>query len=128
LNVLHLLNTKVHKGHRQHLAHLIVRGPRDAHGRRLRQCLQPRSNVHSIAKQVPSAHHHVTDVDTDAEVDVPACRETGVHFGEGSLRIHRTLHGVNCASELGKDTVARCVGYAAAVVLNELVEDRAAFG
>src|SRR6516225_320221 len=68
LNVFHLVNTKVHKGHRQHLAHLIVRGPGDTHGSRVRQCLQPRGYVHSVTKQVSSAHHYVADVDTDAEI------------------------------------------------------------
>src|SRR6266566_2861072 len=32
LNVLHLLSTKVHEGHRQDLAHLIARRPGDTHG------------------------------------------------------------------------------------------------
>jgi hypothetical protein len=40
----------------------------------------------------------------------------------------RALHGVNGASELRKDTVARRVRYAAPVLAYELVEDRAAFG
>src|ERR1700751_3728466 len=80
LNVLHLLNTKVRKGHRQDLAYLIVRGPRDAHGSRLRQCLQPRSYVHTVAEEVPSAHHHVTDMDTDAEANAMIRCETGVRF------------------------------------------------
>jgi hypothetical protein len=31
--------------------------------------LKARGYVHSIAKQVPSAYHHVTDVDADAEID-----------------------------------------------------------
>jgi len=44
------------------------------------------------------------------------------------LGLYRTLHGVNGASELRKDTVARRVCYAAPVFANEPVEDRASFG
>src|SRR6516225_920442 len=41
LNVFHLLNTKVHEGHWQDLAHLVVGGPGDTYGSGVRQCLQP---------------------------------------------------------------------------------------
>jgi len=128
LNVLHVLNTKVHKAHQQNLVYLIVRGPRDTHGPRLRQCLQPRGYVHSVSKQVPSADHHVTDVHTNAEIDLLVGRDTRVRFGQGGLRRHRALHGINGASELREDTVACRVRYAAPVVPNEPVEDCAPFG
>ena len=52
----------------------------------------------------------------------------GVCLGESGLRIHRALHGVHGASKFGKDTVARRVGYAAPMLPNEPVEDRAPFG
>ena len=55
-------------------------------------------------------------------------RSGRVRLGQGSLRLHRALHGVHSASELRKDTVARRVRYAAPVVPNEPVEDCAPFG
>ena len=76
----------------------------------------------------PAAHHHVTDVHTDAEVDAAVRRETGVRLGQGGLRIHRALHRIHRASKLGKDTIARRVRYAAPMLPNEPVEDRAALG
>jgi hypothetical protein len=48
-------------------------------------------------------------------------------FGQGSLRLHRALNGVNGACELGKDTVARRIRYAAPVFPNDRVKDRAPF-
>src|SRR5262249_16884232 len=127
LNVLHLLSTKVHKGNRQDLAYLVVRRSRDTHATRLRNRLQPRGNVHTITEEVSTAYHHVTDVDTDAEA-YPAIRcETGVRFKQGGLRLNGALHGVHGTSELRKDPVARRVRYAAPVVPNEPVEDRAPF-
>ena len=128
LNVLYLLNTKVREGHRQDLAHLIVRRTGDTNATRFRQCLQPRRNVHAIAKQVPGADHHVTDVHANAEVDAAVRRETGVRFGQGGLRIHRALHRIHGASKLGKDTIARRVRYAAPMLPNEPIEDRPALG
>ena len=105
-----------------------MRGPGDTHGSRVRQCLQPRGYVHSVTKQVSSAHHYVADVDTDAEIDVLVGRDTFVRLRQSGLRIHSALYGVNGTSELRKDTVARRVRDAAPVVANEPVEDRAAFG
>src|SRR6516162_5992248 len=109
LNVLHLLNTKVHKGHRQDLAYLIVRRAGDTHGPGFRDCLQPRRYVHSVTKQVSSPNHHVADMHTNAEADAAVGCETGVRTGQGSLRIHGALYRVNGASELREDTVARRV-------------------
>ena len=44
------------------------------------------------------------------------------------LRIHRALHGIHGASKLGKDTIARRVRYAAPMLSNKPIEDRAALG
>ena len=41
--------------------------------------------------------------------------------------MHSALHGVNGATELRKDTIARRIRYTAPMVPNELVEDRAPF-
>jgi hypothetical protein len=89
--------------------------------------LQPCRYVHSVAKQVTCADHYVADVDTDAEADAAIRCETGVRFGQSSLCGHPALHGINGASELRKDTIARRVRYTTTVFRNEPVEDRAAF-
>src|SRR6202007_2929997 len=103
---------------RQDLVYLIVRRPGDADASWLRQCLQTRRDIHAVAKEVPSAHHHVADVDTNAETNAAIWCKTGVRFGQGGLCIHRALHGLNGATKLRKDTVARRVRYAAPVVAN----------
>jgi hypothetical protein len=90
--------------------------------------LQPRGYVHSVSEQIARVHHYVTDMDTNAEVDVPVHRETGVRFGESRLRLHRALDCVNGASKFGKHTIAGRVRYSAPVIPNALVEDRAPFG
>jgi hypothetical protein len=55
-------------------------------------------------------------------------RNTCVCFGQSSLRLHSALHGINGTSELGKDTIASRVRYAAPVFSNQPVEDRTSFG
>jgi hypothetical protein len=72
----------------------------------------------------PSAYHYVTD----AEDYAPVRRKRRVGFGQSGLRLYRALHGVHCASELRKNTVASGVRYAAPVFTNEPVEDRAPLG
>ena len=67
-------------------------------------------------------------MDADAEAYATIRCETGVRFGQGGLRIHRALDGINRASELREDAVARRVCYAAPVVPNDPVEDGAPFG
>jgi hypothetical protein len=90
--------------------------------------LQSRRNVHAVAEEVSRAYHYVTDVNPDAEIDLSVGRDTCVRLGQSSLCIHRALHGINGASELRKDTVARRVRYAAPVVSNEPVKNRTPFG
>jgi len=52
-------------------------------------------------------------VDADTEANLAVRRESRVRLGQSGLRFHRTLHGVHCTAELGEDTVARRVCYAA---------------
>src|SRR5262245_52793409 len=97
-----MLSTKVRERKRQDLAYLIVRRTRNADAPGLRQCLQPRRNVHAIAEKVTSAHHYVSDVHANAEIDAAVKCETGVRLDQGVLRLHRALHGVHSTAKLGK--------------------------
>ena len=67
-------------------------------------------------------------MDANAEIDLLVGRQVGIRFSQSSLRFHRALHGVHGTPELRKDTVASRVRYAAPVIRNGLVEDRAALG
>jgi hypothetical protein len=65
---------------------------------------------------IARAHHHVTDMDADAESDAFLWWQVGVGFGQYGLRFHSALHSVNGAAELREDTIARRVRYASPVV------------
>jgi hypothetical protein len=90
--------------------------------------LKPRGNVHAVAEEVSTTHHHVADVNPDAKIDALVGRDTSVRLGQSSLRRHRALHRLYSTSELRKDTIARRVRYAAPVFPNEPVEGCAPFG
>jgi hypothetical protein len=62
-------------------------------------------------------------VDTNTEADATVGCDPRVSFGQGSLRLHRTLDCVNGASKFGKHTIAGRVRYSAPVIPNALVED-----
>ena len=109
LNVLHLLDTKIHESHWQGLAYLIVHGPRDTHGPCVRQCLKPRSDVHALSEEVSGTDHYVADVNSNSNIDVLVGRNACVRLSESSLCRHCALYGVHRASELREDTVARRV-------------------
>jgi hypothetical protein len=128
LDILDLLCAEVGERNRQNLPDLSVCLTGNTNAPRPRQALQPRCNVHPVPEQITPAHHHVTDVDADAEVDALVCRKRCVGLGQRRLRLYRALHGIDGAAELSKHTVARAVRDAPPVVGDGFVEDRAALG
>jgi hypothetical protein len=90
--------------------------------------LQSRGNVDSVPEEVPSTRHYVSDVNAYAELDGLFRRNTCVRLSESGLCCHSALYGVNGARKLREHAVARRVGYAAPVLLNDPIEDRAPFG
>ena len=77
---------------------------------------------HTVTEQVSGAHHHVPDVDPDAEANAAIRRKSGVRLGESSLRLHRALYGVN-------GTLSPAVFVMRPLCSpNEPVEDRPPFG
>src|SRR5262245_13234809 len=67
-------------------------------------------------------------MDTDAEADAAVRCDAFVSFGQGGLCPHRALHGIYSTAKLREDTIARRVRYAAPIVSNDPVEDRAPLG
>src|SRR5262245_9551677 len=60
-----------------------------------------------------------------AEVDPAGWRHGRICFGQGLLRSHSALHGIYGATKLRKDAVARRVRYAAPMLPDHPIEDRA---
>ena len=71
LDVLDLLRPEVGVGERQYLLHLLMRGCRQHDATGISQRLQPRGDIDAGPEQIVATHHHITDVDADAEQDAP---------------------------------------------------------
>jgi hypothetical protein len=67
-------------------------------------------------------------VNANAELQPAVRGKALVRLGELLLRLHRTLHGIHGARELGEHAVARGVRDPAAVLGNEAVQDLPAGG
>jgi hypothetical protein len=90
--------------------------------------LEPRGNVHTVAEEVPSAHHYVADVNPDAEIDVAVGCDP--EFVSAKAVCAFTAH---CTASTALPNSARTLSPAVfamrlPVVLDEPVEDRAPFG
>ena len=128
LNVLDCLRTEVRELQRQDFPYLIIGHTGNAKPASLRERLQSSGDVDPITKQVTGADHHVTDVDTHAEIDVTGLRKRRVGFGQGTLSLHGTPDGIHSATELRQHAVASGVGDAASLGRNQPVQDFPARG
>jgi hypothetical protein len=123
LDVLNCLRTKVSELQRQDFPHLIIGHTGDAEPTSFRKRLQSRGDVHSIAKQVTGADHHVPDMRPYAEINVTALREPRVRFDQGILSLHGTPDGINRTAKLREHTIASRVGDTASVRCNQAIQD-----
>jgi hypothetical protein len=74
---------------------------------------QSRCNIDAVAHQVAVALlNHIAQVDADAELDATLGWKPGVPLDHAVLHLNRAAHGVDDASELYEDAVARPLHYA----------------
>src|SRR5271166_3638636 len=73
---------------------------------RFGQLLQSRGDIDAVAIDIIALHHHVAQMDPDAESHPSRLRQPAVVGGELLLRLDRALHGLDNAGELGNDGVA----------------------
>ena len=80
------------------------------------ETLQPRRDVDPITVDLIALDHHVAEVDADAKLHPALLRQLSVLGLERGLNIHRAIHRLDHAGELGQNAIASGV-YEAAVVL-----------
>src|SRR5262249_16038332 len=86
----------------------IAHRARDEDRARLGDVFEPRGDVDSVAKNVAVLlHHHVAEVDADAEFDPLALGDVGVAFRHAVLHVDRAAQRPDRACELGEDAIAR---------------------
>ena len=80
---------------------------------RISDAFKPRGNVDAVAHQVAVALlDHVAEMDADAELDAALGRKAGVALDHAVLHLDGAAHGIDDASELYEDAVARPLHYA----------------
>ena len=107
---------------------MLMNRARDADATGLRQGLEARGDVHAVPEQIPAADHHVAGVHADAKLQSPRRGVALARPRQPLLRLHRALHGIHHARELGQDAVAGGVDDPAAMLGDHAVHDLAACG
>ena len=89
----------------------------DADPARLGQCLQARSDVDAIAKDIAVFDNDVADIDAHAEFDPASGWHGGIAGDHFALHLDGAAHGVNDTGELDQKPVTGCLHDAATVFL-----------
>jgi hypothetical protein len=73
-NVLDPLRPNIIERNREFVLHLIEGAAGNADATRLGKALEPCGDIHCVAEQIAILHHHVADIDADAEPHLTALR------------------------------------------------------
>ena len=109
------------------VAHLTIGVLGEADPSRLANPLDPRGDVDPVAHEIAVALlHDITDMNANAELDLPVLRDSRVAFDHAVLHLDRAAHGVDDAPELNDAAVAGAFDDAAAVGCDGRVDEIAA--
>ena len=73
---------------------------------RVRQGLEPRRDVDTVAVQIAAFHNHVAEVDTDAQHDLSVIRQSHIGGLHCFLQLDSALDCIHGAGELDQYSVA----------------------
>src|SRR5215471_18665852 len=104
---------------REFVSDLIAHHSRDANAPGFCQCLQPRSNVDTVAVDVVLLGNYVTNVDADAEPNPAFFWHVGLALGHAGLHLDRAAHCIHNTGKFRHQAVAGVL-YGAAMVLPDL--------
>ena len=85
---------------------LVAHGTRDADAAGLRQCLQPRRDVDTVAIDVAAVGDDVAEVDPDAKGDAFVFGRLGVAVDHRPLDLDRATHRIDDAGKFHQHAVA----------------------
>jgi hypothetical protein len=97
---------------------LLVHFSRDADAAGVGETLQSRRDVDPITIDLIALDHHVAEVDADAKLHPTLRWQLRVFSAERGLNIHRAIHRLDHAGELGQNAIAGRVYEAAVVALD----------
>src|SRR6516162_1291178 len=117
-DILDLLFAHVLKRYGKLIAHLIAYHPADADAAWFGQGLQAGRHVDTVTEDVVVVDHDVGEIDADAKIDAPLGWHAGVTCDDLALHLDRAANRIDYARKFAKQTIARRVDDAAAVLLN----------
>jgi hypothetical protein len=107
---------------------MLVDRPGDVYSARLGDFLEARGYIDSVAHQVIAFGDDVADIDPDAEADLTIRIDMAVPVGHALLNRKNTPQRIDCAGELDQQAVAGGVGDAAAMLVDQRVDQFPAMG
>src|SRR5215467_367413 len=88
------------------VARVIEHRLRNANAARLRERLEPRGDVHSLAIEVAAIDHHIAKVDPDTKLDALVLRYSHVALEHALLNLDRAAYGIHNTWKLDQNAIA----------------------
>src|SRR6266851_9522142 len=121
-NVLDFLLASVLVAQRELVSHLLMDSTRNADAARFGETLEAGGGVDAIAVDLLAIHHHVAEVDADAEFHPALGREIRVFGLQHGLDLDGALDGIDHAGEFGEYAVAGGIDEAPVMLLDEQID------
>ena len=111
------------RAHSDFLGHIAIHDVRDADRVRLSQGLQPRGDVHPIAKHIAILLHDVAQMNADADMDLFGSFFSDVVSLELALNLLRALHGVDDRGKVYQEGITNSLDDRAVMFGHSLLDD-----
>src|SRR5713101_1746613 len=121
-NVLHFLLASILVAQRELVSYLLMHSTGDADPTGFRETLEAGGDVDAVAVDLLAIHHHVAEVDADAEFHAALGREIRVFGLQHGLDLDGALDGIDHAGEFGEYAVARRIDEAPVMLLDEQID------
>src|SRR5271155_3907239 len=102
--------------------------PRDTDTARFRQSFPTRGDIHPIAEDVPFLHHHVADIDSNAELHATLSFQSTIRMSKFVLDLDSALDCCQGAAKRRKNTIASSPANPSVVLRNEAIRDQTKSG
>ena len=103
---------------------LVMNGRRDADPAGVGDALEPRRYVDTVPQDIGAVHHHVAQVDADAEFEALRFGDAFIAGLQRLLDLHGAANRLNRAGEFGEDAVTGRAEDAALVASDQAIDDR----
>src|SRR5690348_3956074 len=122
-DVLDTMLTQIGEADRKLLADMLADCGADADFTGLRQSLEARRDIHSIAEDVSILDDHVAHINADAEPDALALAKIGIAIVHSLLQHHGAAHRVDDGRKLDEKPIPRRLDDATLVLGDQRIDE-----